>query len=53
MSGKYLGIDIGTTSIKAAVFTSEGEIVLHAEDRTLHTSSDAMRTREDFCLRVV
>ncbi len=35
---KYLGIDIGTTSIKAAVFNSEGErLALRSVDYTLDT----------------
>ncbi len=38
---KYLGIDIGTTSIKAAVFDSNGKrLSLRAVDYTLDTDSD-------------
>jgi len=37
---KYLGIDIGTTSIKAAVFNSEGErLALRSVDYTLDTDA--------------
>jgi len=38
--GKYLGIDIGTTSIKAAVFTRSGEKLAQKNvDYTLATDS--------------
>lgn len=39
-TGKYLGIDIGTTSIKAAVFDQCGNrLALHIKDYTLSTDS--------------
>ena len=39
-NGKYLGLDIGTTSLKAAVFDNEGKrLAVRAVDYTLNTDS--------------
>ncbi len=39
-NGKYLGLDIGTTSLKAAVFDNEGKrLAVRAIDYTLNTDS--------------
>ncbi len=39
-NGKYLGLDIGTTSLKAAVFDSKGKrLAVRAVDYTLNTDS--------------